>query len=340
MNYCLFKLRFLTPLCAGDGEDARGLERAAFTLGGDTLFSALCQEALAAGGREALERLAGWAREDRLRLSDLLPFWGEELLIPRPVLPRPRIPRTLRPREDRAGAGERKRMKKLGYLPLTALADYLAALRGEGEMDPDGWQREVGEAVLRTQVFLGGGEDPVPYTVGAFRFYGDAPGDPLCGLYGVAGFDPAAEELPGVLFGLLRGLGVGGIGGKRGVGFGRFEVAEAAVLRAGEDPRRDLLLRLLEAGDAPGQLLLTTSLPAGEELAEAMEGAWYQLRRRGGFINSRDYSPRPVKRRTQYFFAPGSVFARRYRGELTDLGRGGGHPVYRCSRPLFLGVTP
>ena len=29
MSYYLFKLRFLAPLCAGDGEDARGLERAA-----------------------------------------------------------------------------------------------------------------------------------------------------------------------------------------------------------------------------------------------------------------------------------------------------------------------
>ena len=73
MSYYLFKLRFLAPLCAGDGEDARGLERAASTIGGDTLFAALCQEALAQGGVEALEELAGWAREDRLRLSDLLP---------------------------------------------------------------------------------------------------------------------------------------------------------------------------------------------------------------------------------------------------------------------------
>ena len=37
MSYYLFKLRFLAPLCAGDGEDARGLERAASTIGGDTL---------------------------------------------------------------------------------------------------------------------------------------------------------------------------------------------------------------------------------------------------------------------------------------------------------------
>ncbi len=337
MSYYLFKLRFLAPLCAGDGEDARGLERAASTIGGDTLFAALCQEALAQGGVEALEELAGWAREDRLRLSDLLPYAGEDLLIPRPVLPR--AAPACRPQGGDAAPQDRKQLKKLPYIPLAALPDYLAATRGEREPNPAGWHRDYGEAVTRTQTAVSGLDNPLPYTVGAFRFLGMAEGEPACGLYGIVGWAGVGRAIPETLSRLLRGLGVSGIGGKRSAGFGRFAVAEEIFLAEKRD-RCPFLWQLLEDREAPGQLLLSTSLPAPDELTGATEGAWYQLRRRGGFINTPGGGSPPVKRRTQYFFAPGSVFPRRYRGALMDLSQGGGHPVYRCSRPLFLGVTP
>ena len=228
MSYYLFKLRFLAPLCAGDGEDARGLERAASTIGGDTLFAALCQEALAQGGVEALEELAGWAREDRLRLSDLLPYAGEDLLIPRPVLPR--AAPACRPQGGDAAPQDRKQLKKLPYIPLAALPDYLAATRGEREPDPAGWHRDYGEAVTRTQTAVSGLDNPLPYTVGAFRFRGMAEGEPACGLYGIVGWAGEGRAIPETLSRLLRGLGVSGIGGKRSAGFGRFAVAEEIFL--------------------------------------------------------------------------------------------------------------
>lgn len=42
---------------------------------------------------------------------------------------------------------------------------------------------------------------------------------------------------------------------------------------------------------------------------------------------------------TQLFLSAGSVLPRRFRPRLYEVGTAGGHPVYRLSAPLFLGVT-
>ncbi len=85
-------------------------------------------------------------------------------------------------------------------------------------------------------------------------------------------------------------------------------------------------------------LLLTSSLPREEELEEALDGASYQVLRRGGFVGSNTYSQVPMKKQTQYFLQAGSVIANRYTGDLYQVGSFGSHPVYRYGKPMFLGV--
>ena len=97
------------------------------------------------------------------------------------------------------------------------------------------------------------------------------------------------------------------------------------------------MLQALERGTAP-YLLLTSSLPTGEEMDAALEGAAFQLARRGGFAST-EWVETPVKKQTQYFLTAGSVLQHTYQGELYDVGIGVPHPVYRYSKPLFMGVT-
>ena len=75
-----------------------------------------------------------------------------------------------------------------------------------------------------------------------------------------------------------------------------------------------------------------------EELEQALEGATYQLVRRGGFVASDTYAETPQKKKTQYFFRSGSVFGHRFTGDLYSVGGFGEHPVYRYAKPMFLGV--
>ena len=110
MNYCLFKLNFLTPVHFGASASARSLESAGMTLCADTIFSALCHEAQRAGG---LVELIHAARSGGLLLSDAMPFCGEEFYIPKPALPATKL--------ADSDPSLRKLMKKLRYLPLSLL---------------------------------------------------------------------------------------------------------------------------------------------------------------------------------------------------------------------------
>ena len=129
-----------------------------------------------------------------------------------------------------------------------------------------------------------------------------------------------------------------GIGGRTSAGYGRFHLdGEPISLNTAEDASLRWMLQALERGTAP-YLLLTSSLPTGEEMDAALEGAAFQLARRGGFAST-EWVETPVKKQTQYFLTAGSVLQHTYQGKLYDVGIGVPHPVYRYSKPLFMGVT-
>jgi len=86
MNYFLCKLRFITPLHIGDSESARSLDSSNMTICADTLFSALCHTALLTDGKAGIDKLVEYTLEDRLRFSDLHPYSGSRLFLPKPFM--------------------------------------------------------------------------------------------------------------------------------------------------------------------------------------------------------------------------------------------------------------
>ena len=83
MQFVIYRFRFSAGVHFGAGSLWDGMN----TLPADTLFSALCHEAAACGGGEAVEQLAAAVGGDVLRLSDLFPFIGEEFYLPKPLCP-------------------------------------------------------------------------------------------------------------------------------------------------------------------------------------------------------------------------------------------------------------
>ena len=81
-----------------------------------------------------------------------------------------------------------------------------------------------------------------------------------------------------------------------------------------------------------------SSLPADDELEEALHGAMFQLARRGGYVQSATSSNAPQRKRTQVFLAAGAVLERPFSGALYTVAQGDGHAVYRYSKPMMLGV--
>ena len=105
------------------------------------------------------------------------------------------------------------------------------------------------------------------------------------------------------------------------------------------DAQTDWLYTALMMQSPKHYLLLTTSLPTDGELEDVLDGAYYQLARRGGYVQSNTFSSTPQRKRTQYFLAAGATLARTFAGALYNVADAGAHPVYRYAKPMMLGAS-
>lgn len=325
MKFFLHKLCFSTPVHFG-GDNALSLESAQMTFCADTLFSALCHTAFFLGGNAQVEELCDAARQGALLLSDGMPYAEkgkgkeDELYLPRPFL--------MPGKRTVTSSQQRKNAKKTRYLPVLKMDEYMKCI-SEGQYMDMGTPQNFGTSVELTKAAVPENEETRPYFVGAYYFRLG------CGLYFLVGCE---EELENQIERLLRLLGTSGIGGKISAGFGKFEPVDLIDLSEPFDLETEWLSRALMDKEAPIQMTLSACLPMQEELNQALEGAQYQLIRRGGFISDPAQSGTPRKKRSQCVFQAGSTFRRRFAGQLSEVGKSAGHAVYRYNRPLWLGV--
>jgi CRISPR-associated protein Csm4 len=305
MDYAFYKMRFRAATHFGD----KRLTDSEISAPADTVFSALCHEALKNYGADGIEKLVRLANEGRLLLSDALPFLDYDFYIPKPISGAKR-------NDEDDDYGGKKAFKKLKYVPAALLQDYL-----EGNFDAAlelETQRNFGKSDVRAAVSVD--DPPRPFYVGTFAFAENA------GLYLIVGHDGEG----GFAESLLESLAFGGIGGKRSSGLGRFDLERASC-----DELTDLLVN---SAASRKRMTLSASMARPDELEKALAGASYALKRRGGFVSSPDYAERHVKKRDFYSFAAGSCFVNAFEGAVFDVSRGGRHPAYRYAKPLFAGI--
>ena len=65
-NYCLAKLNFITAIHSGEGS----LADSNHVFYADTLFSALCHEAILTGGQDRLNRFINMVQNNDMKFSD------------------------------------------------------------------------------------------------------------------------------------------------------------------------------------------------------------------------------------------------------------------------------
>ena len=192
-----------------------------------------------------------------------------------------------------------KLFKKIKYIPYDMLDQYL-----EGCMYPEDELENflLGESDLRSQVSVG--KDP--FNVGIYNFHKNS------GLYIIVEYEDD------YILDLFQKLQYSGIGGKRSSGMGRFSFE---------------LDECFDLGDGGHKILLNTAMAKDGEIESVLEGAGYLLQKRSGFINQSRY-----KKRDFYTFTAGSVFTKKFEGDVFDVGNGE-YPVYRYEVPMFLGVN-
>lgn len=307
MEYKLYKLTFQSAVHFGKQNPDEGEH----TCCADTIFSALCHEALKCGDL-VLQKLYHAAKEGKLLLSDAFPYMGDTYFVPKPI-------KRIGYEEYGGDSVKKKALKKLKYIPVDMLTIYL---RGEYDTAAAPDLKTLGHFEMKMAVSIRGEEETKPYRVGTYYYHAGN------GLYLIIGYQE--EEMLKMAEELLENLSFSGLGGKRSAGLGRF------TLGGGRMP--DGLLERLE-GSGAGYMSLSVSMPTDSELEKAIEGAEYALCKRSGFVLSENYAEEQMRKKDFYVFQSGSCFTTRFCGDIYDVSEGGGrHPVYRYAKPMLMEV--
>lgn len=306
MNYRLYKLVF-----SGGAHFGTGL------LGGtdisfcaDTLFSALSIEALNID-EKFFNKFIECSISGKLLFSDALPYVGNELYLPKPVI-------YIDSGSETGDSTIKKAYKNMKYVPLSQFDNYMT---GRMQVDRTGDLKALGCSYIRVSAAVRTGTDAQPFSVGTFFF------NKGCGLYITVG--GADDDILDGTENLLNNLGFSGIGGKRSGGLGRFTVESM-----------DVPAELKNKFTAKGEkyMTLSVSLPNKNEMSSAMEGATYQTIKRSGFVYSENYADKFMRKKDLFMLSSGSVFNRRFNGDIYDVGLNGRHPVYRYGKPIMISV--
>lgn len=308
MKFKIYKLEFSTALHLGN----RRLSDSGKNLYADTIFSALCHEALLSDGEAGIKRLVDLVNDNKIRISDAMPYIGDEYYVPKPMI--------CVEFEESSDSTVKKAAKNLEYIPYSRFDKYI-----DGSINIIEEREKIkrlGSVEYRTMACVPEIEDTKPYQVGTFRFSDDS------GFYVIIGY--MEDEDLYLIEDLLISLGYSGIGGKRSSGLGKFQ------LKFGEC---ESLTKNIKIDSEDGIYeLLSIAISDEENLKDIINDSSYKLIRRGGFVSSYNYSDSFRRKKDIFLFESGSVFRKTFNGVLADLNSGGRHPVYRYAKPMFLEV--
>lgn len=331
MHYYLYKLNFQTPVHFGADLAGIGVEKAVLSCHADTLFSAICHEVLHLYGETELENWVKMAQDEQFLISDLFPYNKEDLYLPKPCYVREEKDEFKSCKEFEASSIDKKRMKKLKFIPIhdwDVYNEYLFSM--EKKFEPS--KPDFFEEILTPKVSLPRDKgDNKLYSVGAYSF------DDEAGLYFIASFNE--EQKANTFNKIIESLGYSGIGGERSSGYGKFIVNVCKLEHKGDKNDPDLLLDILTRKDNKFFVSLSVISPKDEELSDdTLDNSFYMLVSRKGFVSSANYSKTPVKRKPVVMFNTGSCFSKKLKGQILDVSKDGNHPVYRYGKAMMVGI--
>lgn len=312
MKYVTYRLEFPNGYHVSDFR----LSQAQIKISSDILFSALVHEASRMGSQRLVEKFVALFREERMSFSDLLPYVGETYFLPKPICVT---------ESEHEQLDYQKDLKKIDFIPLEDLDTYFNGVIDIKKIAEK--LENMGAYSSQEKINHQASGDHHIFNVATYHF------NEGNGLYFLLSYEDNCEDDLFFFDDLMSSLQFTGIGGKRTLGYGRFDMDYVETDAA--------FLQRLECHGA--QMLLNTSMASQDELDNVLtSGATYQLVRRGGFV-----FPGPnlgnlntSRKKDLYFFDSGSIFEQRFKGDIFTVSQAYQHPVYRYSKPLFLGVAP
>lgn len=333
MEYKLYKLKFKTGVHFGNGL----LNDSSYIVKADTIFSAMCIEALKF---DKIDELYDMVNTNRLLISDTMPYIKlnenrDIFLVPKPML--------YIESDKKSYYTEKKKIKNMKYIPIKNLDDYI----NEDINKIDEKTQNIGyfDGVTKASVrSLDNKEkkeknndkedknqdeenNTIPYHVGIFNYNNDV------GLYMIVCHEN--EEINIFVKNLMENISYVGIGGKRTSGLGKFELEVVDM----PDEFKERIYCNENRDKFKKYMSLSVSLPKEEEIEKTLKNASYLLEKRSGFIYSTTYSNEFRRKKDLYVFSSGSCFENLFDGGIYNVAEElNTHNVYRYAKPLFLGV--
>ncbi|KXT69129.1 type III-A CRISPR-associated RAMP protein Csm4 [Streptococcus cristatus] len=276
------------------------LDDSVITFTAARLYSALVLEAIKMGVLDEFERLS--QKEDFV-LTDAFPYMSAPYL-PKPI-GYPLLDKIKQNEDIIKQREEAKKAKKLAFIKLEDFDYFLAGKSIAGES-------LVTKSVNTKNQPL---QDGNLYQVASVHFDKSS-------LYFIANQSELLEKL-------LESLQYTGLGGKRSSGYGGFTLDKTI-----NQPLD--FLKKLTVSHSGKVMALTTSLPVDDDLADAMDGGRYLLKKASGFAFS-EVTVSNYRKQDLYTFKAGSTFSKTYKGQIRDVRPSADfpHPVWHYAKPLF-----
>lgn len=326
MKYKLYKLTFSNPVHFGGDTLGTSLEEADYICHSDTLFSALCLEYIKLYSDKTLyDDFIKLFIDGELLISSLFPYKDNDIYIPKPLY----ISNHDKNSDSKNNENkDRKKMKKLSYIKVRDINDYIQSIKNNNIFDYDSSYNDFAKYSLVQKVGLRTEDSNNSlYSVGAYSFKKDS------GLYFILVYKD--ESHLNKFNSIMKSLSYSGLGGKRSSGYGGFS--------DNFDFDRDdsnIIMNMILKNDCSYKMLLSLYCPNDEEINRLnFNNSYYLLIKRNGFVYSSYYGSNLLKRNSICMFREGSCFQDDLSGDIKDLSNNGNHKVYRYGKALYIGIN-
>jgi len=333
MSYLLYKLRFPSGIHIGTAF-GNTLEETMISVYSDTFYSALFNEYMKIYNNDELYKIS---EAGNFLVSDLLPFKEKDDMSTDFYLPKPFMPKEPANNKNKTEITvDRKKVKATNFIPADKLEEYFSFLKNGTNfpiIDDDFGKKQL---YTKNKISLEN-EDTQLYNIEVFKF------NEKSGLYFIVKL-PENEKWQEIFQNILDSLALTGIGGKRNSGFGQFVIKEDAMNFDGLDFEKfesesDAYINKALYSNEEKFLIISSYSPKIGEIEKLKDGDnYYQLIKRGGFVNQSSYSEQPEKRKQVYMLSSGSILSFKPEGNILDLNLHGKHNIYRMGKPIMLGV--
>lgn len=343
MKYSIVKLHFLSQVRFG----INSLENSFSICHSDTLFSSIFIETLNLKGEKEALSLVEKMQEGNLNFSSALPYLYDEVENEyRLYVPKPIIKFETDKEIEVTDKSMKKMIKKIDYLSILDINNYLDCVVNNDVNEIEQYQSKIICENNTQKVNL---EDKQLYTVSSNVFLNKALVDGnresnameiegRTGLYFIIAYKD--DEDITLLKEVLNSLQYSGIGGKRNVGYGRFEIEEIKDLsQTNQQAEQELYQRIIDSDNYKNKMLISLLSLSDKEIDELdIENIYYSLIKRSGFVQSSNYANKNLKKKDIYMMAEGTTIKKVIKGEIKDLSKNGKHPVFRNGIGLYIGV--